>query len=96
MLRNRNDTPQAGASTIALQALTFQLADDGYRQRFLAQCGIEPQHLPDMVHRTDFLAGILDMMLRDESLLLAFCADTGLDPEEVERASLTLSRTGNA
>ena len=96
MLRNRNDTPQADASTIALRALTFQLADDGYRQRFLAQCGVEPQQLSDMVHQIGFLAGILDMMLRDESLLLAFCADAGLDPQQVERASATLSRTDNA
>ena len=95
MLRNRNNDPASEAPTIALQALAFQLADDNYRDRFLAQCGVAPQDLAAMVEDHAFLAGVLDMLLNDEGLLLAFCAEAGLKTDQIERASRAMSPVAN-
>lgn len=95
MLRDRNDSSASDAATIALRALTFQLADENYRSRFLAQCGVAPQDLARMIENREFLAGILDALLRDESMLLAFCTEAGMKPRQVADASNSLSAGAN-
>jgi hypothetical protein len=41
-----------------------------------------------------FLAGILDHLLSDEPLLLAFCAESGTDPEQVPPARDSMAAAG--
>jgi hypothetical protein len=41
-----------------------------------------------------FLAGILDHLLSDEPLLLAFCAESGTDPEHVPPARDSMAAAG--
>jgi hypothetical protein len=68
------------AEVIALKALGF-LANDAPRlSRFLALSGVSPADLARAAVRPEFLAGLLQHLLQDESLLLTFTADEGLDP----------------
>ena len=49
-----------------------------------------PGAIRDAASSPDFLAGVLEHMLGDESLLLAFADAAGLDPAEIARARSAL------
>lgn len=74
------------AEALALRALGYLAAEPERLGRFLAVTGIGPDSLRDHAADTDLLAAILDHLLADESLLLAFSAEDGADPAEVARA----------
>jgi hypothetical protein len=68
------------AETIALQALGF-LADDPQRvSRFLSLTGSDAGQLRAEAKNREFQAATLEYMLGDESLLLTFCQEAGIDP----------------
>jgi hypothetical protein len=74
------------AQVIALKILTF-LASDGDRLgAFLAACGLGPAELKSGARDPQFLAGAMDYLLGDESLLLAFAENGGLDPRAIAGA----------
>lgn len=74
------------AEVIALNCLGF-LAEDGERLgRFLALSGISPQSLRAQASEPSFLAGVLDYLLSDEKLLVAFSEMQDLKPEAVMAA----------
>jgi hypothetical protein len=82
------------AETIALQALGF-LADDASRvSRFLALTGSDPAQLRADAKNREFQAATLEYMLTDESLLLAFCQESGIDPAIVGPAHALLGGYG--
>lgn len=84
------------AHTIALQALAF-LASDGERLgRFLALTGMGPAELKAQAGDTALLQGVLDHLMRDESLLLVFASDAGLKPEQVAAAFHALGQVQRA
>jgi hypothetical protein len=72
-------TPEA-AEMLAIQALGFIAEDPERLAGFLASTGIPAAGEPG------FLAGVLEHMLGDESLLIAFALSAGIDPAEVARA----------
>lgn len=75
-----------GAEALALRALAF-LADDPERLgRFLALSGIGPGELRSRAADPALLGGVLDHLLADERLLIAFIEASGLKPEEPARA----------
>ena len=81
------------AEIIALKVLSF-LADDPARlSRFLALSGVDLNDLRDAAQSPDFLAGLLNHLLEDESLLLTFCAEHQLDPYVPARAFRALIPT---
>lgn len=49
----------------------------------LSVTGIEPSELRDRVDDEAFQAGLLDYLVSNEPLLLAFCEETGNDPQKV-------------
>jgi hypothetical protein len=68
------------AEVIALKALVF-LANDAPRlERFLALSWISPGDINEAAADPQFLAGVLNHLLQDESLLLTFTADADIDP----------------
>ena len=68
------------AEVIALKALAF-LANDAPRLgRFLALSGTSPGDIREAARDPQFLAGVLNHLLQDESLLLTFTTDEDLDP----------------
>jgi hypothetical protein len=68
------------AEIIALKGLAFLAADPERLSRFLALSGVSPGDVRAATADRRFLAGILDHLLQDESLLLTFAADEDLDP----------------
>jgi len=79
---------------IAMTGIKF-LADDSERlSRFLAVTGIGPAELRSRVQDPALLAAVLEHLLGDESLLLVFAAETGIDPESVAPAQALLSGSG--
>ncbi len=74
------------AENMAVEALGFIAADADRLGRFLAVTGIDPAGVRQAAREPAFLAGILDYVCSDESLLLAIAAESGSSPQDVERA----------
>src|ERR1700719_1630565 len=74
------------AETLAIQALAFIAAEPERLEAFLAATGLTVDRLRESANAPDFLAGVLEHMLADESLLLAFADDAAIDPTQIARA----------
>ena len=74
------------AETLAIQALAFIAEEPERMGAFLSVTGIAPEAIREAARESDFLAGVLEHMLGDESLLIAFADSAGIDPAEVARA----------
>ncbi|MBV9234357.1 MAG: DUF3572 domain-containing protein [Xanthobacteraceae bacterium] len=82
---------RALAEDMAVAALTF-IAQDGERLgRFLTLSGLEPGNLREAAADPSFLAGVLDYLSGDESLLLAFAANFQIDPSSIATAQRLLA-----
>jgi hypothetical protein len=89
-------SPQTGnvrdaAETIALRALAFLAGDNERLGRFLALTGIGPDELRTQAREPHILAGVLDHLMQDETLLLVFSADAGVKPETIAAAYFALA-----
>jgi hypothetical protein len=71
---------------LAVSALGFLAAEPNRLSRFLDLCGLGPHNLRASAADPRFLAAVLDYLLADEPLLIAFAADQGLEPERVVAA----------
>jgi hypothetical protein len=80
------------AETLAVQALAFIAEDDSRLGSFVAATGIAPQSIRDAAREPNFLAGVLEHILADENLLIAFADSAGIDPAEVARAHQALGK----
>jgi Protein of unknown function (DUF3572) len=78
------------AEAIAVEALAFMAGDAERLGKFLAQTGLGPENLRQAAAEPGFFAGVLRHLIEDESLLMAFAANAGLQPEVVARAASTL------
>ena len=77
---------RAAAEQLAIAALGF-IADEPERLgRFLAMTGLGPGSLRNAAREPYFLAGVLDHVAADETLLVAFAAQHEVDPDAVMRA----------
>jgi len=81
---------RAAAEALAVQALTFMAADPDRLRRFLAASGLEAGSIRAAAADPGFLLGVLEHMLGDEVLLVAFAADAKVDPAAVDRARAAL------
>lgn len=79
------------AAIVALKALEHVAAEQEILHRFLLETGSEPTALARQADRPEFLAGVLEFLLNDESRLLAFCEASGLNPEIPGAACRALS-----
>ena len=80
------------ASALAIAALRF-IAEEPERLRvFLSLTGIDPQAIRAAAQEPGFLLGVLDHLAGDESLLLAFAAESEINPDEVRVARGVLAR----
>ena len=85
-LRDSRET----AEMLAIQALAFIAEEPDRLERFLALTGLERERIREAAHEPGFLAGVLEHMLGDENLLVAFSQSAGIDPAEMARASSAL------
>ena len=69
------------AQAIALQALAFIASEESALIGLMNLSGLSPAALKDQAADPQFLAGVMDFVLTDESLLLAFCKAMDLPPE---------------
>lgn len=82
----------AEAELIALKALGFLARDQDRFSRFLALSGVDLGDIRAAAQNPEFLAGLLNHLLQDESLLLTFTAEQELDPRLPALAAETLLR----
>jgi hypothetical protein len=71
---------------LGVAALQFLAADPDRLSRFLGLSGLGPQNLRAAAAAPGFLSAVLDYLLSDEPLLIAFAAAQGLAPERVASA----------
>jgi hypothetical protein len=74
------------AADIGMQALAFLAADDNRLAKFLGLTGIAPGDLIAEAREPHMLAAVLEHLSGDESLLLVFAAEAGIEPERVGAA----------
>ena len=78
---------------LAIQALAFIAEDPERMAAFLSATGVEAGAIRHAARDPDFLAGVLEHMLGDESLLIAFADSAAIDPAEIARARYALGRS---
>ena len=89
-MKKRARPSAEGAEMLAIQALAFIAEEPDRMGAFLSVTGIEADTIRGAARSPDFLVGVLEHMLADESLLLAFADSAGLDPTEIARARRAL------
>jgi hypothetical protein len=82
------------AEMLAIQALAFIAEEPQRLNLFLSTTGIAPAEIRTAAREPGFLAGVLEHMLADESLLIAFADSAGIDPAAVARARSAFDRQG--
>jgi uncharacterized protein DUF3572 len=79
------------ARELAIGALGFIAADAEELSRFLALTGIDSGAIRSAAAEPGFLGGVLAHVAGNERTLLAFAAQAGVAPEEIERARIVLA-----
>ena len=85
-MKSRSSRSQETAETLAIQALAFLAEEPDRLAGFLGATGLTPDRIRESARQSDFLAGVLEHMLADESLLVAFADSAGIDPADIARA----------
>jgi hypothetical protein len=88
----RDRTPsQDEAEAFSLMALSFLAEEPTRLSRFLSLTGIAPEELRRAADAPPTLLAVLDYLMGDESLLLMFAAEKGIDAETLVAAHARLS-----
>ncbi len=87
--------PIESARQLALDALLFLLGDSLRITKFLNVTGMEGTELRAHAREDATLVAVLEYLLADESQLLVFAANGGLDPASVAPALERLQRDGD-
>lgn len=74
------------ASDMAIAALGYLASDPERLEKFLALSGLGPHNLRRAAADPAFLGAVLDYVVADERLLVAFSGEQGRSPTEVMRA----------
>jgi len=85
---------QDDAESIAYAGLAMMAGEPERMARFMSLSGLDPAQIRQLAATRAFQTAILAHIRGDESLLLAFAANQGIDPSQVELAEVVLS--GNA
>ena len=90
-MASTTDMSRDRAELIAAQALQFLASDEDRLARFVGLTGIDGAAIRDHITESVFLAGVLDYLLADESLLLEWVETSGLAPEDPGLARMALA-----
>jgi hypothetical protein len=85
-MKKRAAPSQESAEMLAIQALAFMAEEPERLNAFLSVTGLALGDLREAAGAPGFLAGVLEHMLGDENLLLAFAEAAGIDPAGIARA----------
>jgi N-acetylglucosamine kinase-like BadF-type ATPase len=80
----------AASETIAIEALTFLVADPERLGRFLALSGLDGADIRKAAESPDFLTAVMQHLMEDEQRLVDFAAEAHLKPEAVASAARRL------
>jgi Protein of unknown function (DUF3572) len=89
-LKSRQSATVDSAQSLAVTALGFIAADSDRLSRFLSLTGLGPDNLRTAAADPAFLGSVMDYLIADEALLVAFAADASVKPEAVARAHFVL------
>ncbi len=78
------------AATLALTALVFITRTPANMDRFLGGSGLDPASLKARADEPELQVAVLDFLLADEPLLVAFCEEDLIQPRDVHMARHTL------
>lgn len=79
------------AQGLAIEALGFLASDIERLEPFLSLTGIDIANLRQVAADPSFLTAVLEHLASDETLLLAFAANAGHDPADIDRARQMLA-----
>ncbi|MFB9265675.1 DUF3572 domain-containing protein [Bradyrhizobium erythrophlei] len=82
--------PREVAEIVAIQALRFIAGDPERLGLFLAETGIGPETLRTAASDPQFLASVLDFVMRDDATVNAFAAASELHPTNIAAAHQVL------
>jgi hypothetical protein len=85
-----HEAARDAAQALAVQALAFLAAEPERMGRFLSMTGIGPADLRAAAGEPNFLAGVLEYLMGDEPLLVAFAEHAQVKPVHVMRAAAAL------
>jgi Protein of unknown function (DUF3572) len=78
------------AEMLAIKALAFLAEEPQSLSRFLDASGLSADQIRAASRQPGFLAGVLEHMLGNERLLIAFAQSAGIDPAKVAQAAKVL------
>jgi hypothetical protein len=78
------------ALNIGIAALSFVANDEALLRRFLAVSGIDAAGIRAAAAEPGFLAGVLRFFAAHEPTLLAFCAESAIEPASILEAMRAL------
>ena len=82
--------PREVAEIVAIQALTFVAGDPERLGLFLAESGLGPETLRTAAANPQFLASVLDFVMRDDATVKAFADASQLHPTNIAAARQAL------
>jgi Protein of unknown function (DUF3572) len=77
---------------LAIQALAFIAKEPERLGLFVSTSGLAPDRIRDAAREPDLLVGVLEHMLSDENLLIAFAGSAGINPAEIAQARDALGK----
>lgn len=90
LLKKPVHNPREVAEIVAIQALSFVAGDPERLGLFLAESGIGPETLRTAAADPQFLASVLDFVLRDDATVKAFASASELHPTNIAAARQAL------
>ena len=79
------------AESLAVSALSFLAAEPERLAGFLTLTGLGPETVRQAARDPAFLPAVLDYLMANEAVLLAFAAEHGLDPAAIVAARKVLA-----
>lgn len=89
-MTKRAKNPRQIAEIVAIEALSFVAGEPERLGLFLAESGLGPDTLRSAATDPQFLAAVLDFVLRDDAMVKAFAKSVELDPTNVAAARQVL------
>ena len=80
------------AEIVAIQALGYLAGAPEELEKFISVTAMDSNDLTKCAHSADGLAGILDYVCQDESILLGFCSEYDIRPDDPMRALHALQK----
>lgn len=78
---------------IAVKSLAYLSEFDEHLNHFHSETGFDQKDISCLIDNPDFLGGVLDFIMQNESLLLAFSASEEIEPRQIQEAQNFFTRT---